>query len=107
MKFLVMMSPKDIFFTQSPSAILKLNEESTAWMNKKIQEGLILENYSLAGWNKYVWICQLNSAEDIDRLMRGHPGTMFLNYETYPLSDMAETAKANIEVARAAEKRMS
>ena len=105
MKFLIMSSPKDIIFTQPPSAVMKMTEENQAWIDQKEKEGVILESYSIAGWNRYAMICQLGSAEEIDRFMRAMPATAFMNYETYPLSDWKETAKANVEAAKAAQAR--
>ena len=54
-----------------------------------------------------MFLCELQSAEDVDRLLRSYPGTQYIYHEVYAISDMKETARANAEVARATRARMA
>ena len=78
-------------------------EASVAWVNQQRQAGVILEIYTVAGWGRTAVICEHESAEHLVQTLTGMPLAGFMNFEVYPLGDFAQSMKAHIEAAKAAE----
>ena len=103
MKFLFISSLKDVSFTIPPPVMRQLMEASLAWVNQKKKEGVILEMYELAGWNRWAVICQHESAESMVRTISTMPFNAFMNHEIYALADYNTAMKAYIEAVKASE----
>jgi muconolactone delta-isomerase len=106
MKFLFISSLKDVAFTIPTPVMRQLMEASLAWVNQKKKEGVILEMYELAGWNRYAVICKHDSAESMVQTISTMPLNAFMNHEIYALADYNAVMKAYIESMKAAEQMM-
>lgn len=106
MKFLTISSMRDIFLTLGPAVCRPLLEMSLAWVNQKKKEGVILETYELAGCNRYAFICQHDSAEDLIQTLCTNPTNVYMNHDIHALVDFDVAMNAYIESAKAAEKMM-
>jgi hypothetical protein len=105
MKFLGLLKPKEILLALPPAVGRQLLEASIAGMNRLKKEGKFLEGYySPAGLGAVI----LNY-NNTDEWLKDQNSVPILNYyyqELYPLADMDEALKNNLEALKAAEKMM-
>jgi len=104
-KFLGLLKPKDILFTLPPAVIRQLWEASMAGMNQLKKQGKLLEGYySPAGLGAV--ILNYNNTDEWIKDQNLIPVLNYYYQEVYPLADMEEALKLNLEALKAAEKMM-
>jgi len=79
MKLLIIIGMKDAYFTLPPETQMKLMEGGTAFIEKYLKAGKIKEAYSAPGLKQSVVIAELQSAEEMERIFREHPGFPFMD----------------------------
>jgi muconolactone delta-isomerase len=101
-KFLIIASMKDTFSMLPPAMSRQLMEATVAWINQQKKAGKVLEIYVIPD-GRTAGISEHPSAEEVTQTLAGVPMGGFLNFEVYPLADFAQSMKAYIESAKAAE----
>jgi hypothetical protein len=105
MKFLGLLKQKEITLTLPPAVSRQLIEASLAGMNKLKKEGKLLEGYYSPSGLGMV-ILNYNSADEWVKDQNSVPILNYYYQEVYPLADMEESMKSNLEAMKAAEKMM-
>ena len=90
MKFLVMSSFKDTYFTLPPDKIKKIMEGTYEVLRQSRNTGTLLDLYYIPGWDRAVGIEEHDSAEKLNQHLSSTPAAPFLKFEVYPLSDFDE-----------------
>jgi muconolactone delta-isomerase len=106
MKFLVKCSVKDSLSMIPPAVGRQLMESTVDWMNQLKKKGSLLESWAIPG-EATVAICEHPSAEDLSLTIVSMPLYGYMKFEVFPLSDINEFMKSEIEYLKAAEKMMS
>ena len=94
MKFLVIMTPKDILFTLPPQKRLELMEGHTAYIDKYRKVGKCKESYCTLAAKSKVTIWDFESAEESAQLFLDDPMLPFWETETYALVESDVGTKA-------------
>lgn len=105
MKFLLISSPKEAFFTLPPSVSRDLMEGTIAWSKREKQAGRVVEDYAIPGWQRIVCIHEAESADEMAKRVAEILMSAFLNTELYPLADYETTMQAYLENVKKAEQR--
>ena len=89
MKFLVLWSLEiKLLSPQMMSAVLKQQEHA-----KKLErEGKLPHRFHVVGRHGGAWIYDVESNEELDRLLASSPVFNYARYEVYPLAEMQESA---------------
>lgn len=104
MKFLSILSIKDIFYTLPLAEQQKLIKALIDFMKQPPKAGKVLEMYTMAGWNRAVVIAEHESAESLAQALTENPMGAFYNWETYPIAEITdEMMNAYLEAYKAAE----
>ena len=103
MKFVTFASLKDTVSMIPVATSRQLMEATVDYLKQMKQSGKILEAYALAGSERTMTIAELDSPEEITKIIAGVPMGAFLDFETYPLADFEEMMKYQIESAKKAE----
>lgn len=61
-----------------------------AYARQLEEQGKIISRYHIAGAHGGVWIVDVDSHEDLERILGGAPAYNFAHFDVKPLSDMAE-----------------
>jgi muconolactone D-isomerase len=54
------------------------------------RQGKVISRYHIVGAHGGVWILDVDSHEELERLLGGSPAYNFSHYEVVPLADMSE-----------------
>jgi len=106
MKFLLINKMKDAALALPPAVSRQLMEATVAWVKQKMQAGVCLESYTIAGGHGSMAIVEYKSGEELARDFIQMPVGSFMDFEVYPLADFDESMNAYIEALKAAEKMM-
>jgi hypothetical protein len=105
MKFLGLLKQKEVLLTLPPAVGRQLLEASIAGMNQLKKQGKLLESYYSPSGLGMVILNYANADEWVkDQNMV--PILPYYDQEVYPLADMEEVMKSNLEALKAAEKMM-
>jgi muconolactone delta-isomerase len=94
LKFLVIVEPKDLYFSMPESDRKKIDDAATENKNKALADGSFLKLYAIPGWNRYVAIEQYDTIEDLFRHFEEHPYYPYADFEVFPLQEIDEVEKA-------------
>ena len=90
MKFLSILSIKDVFYTLPLAEQQKLMKALIDFMKQPPKAGKILAMYTMAGWNRAVVIAEHKSAESLAQALTSNPMGAFYDWETYPIAEITD-----------------
>jgi muconolactone delta-isomerase len=88
MKFLVIVEPKDNYYSMSSTERKKIDDATTDYLKKAKKAGTFLEHYSVLGWQRYVSIEQYENITELYNHFEGDPSYQYHNCEVYPLQNV-------------------
>jgi hypothetical protein len=105
MKFLAIGKPKDTLTALPPAIVRKFIEMTLTAIKQLKKEGKLLEAYVTPSGYPVV-ILDYKSVEDWIKDLNLQPILTYYDQEIYPLADMEDSVKSNLEALKAAEKMM-
>lgn len=87
MKFLVTWQLELSLLSKEMAAAITRTPAYAAQLEK---QGKIISRYHIAGAHGGVWILDVDSHEELERLLGGAPAYNFARFDVKPLSDMSE-----------------
>ena len=88
MKFMLIARFKDSYYALPPEKLKGIRDASAQYMEKLTKEGKLKEVYMLGNMKAAMAIYELNSSEDLVRVLYESPAFPFVDGEITPLVEM-------------------